>query len=87
MRNGSLMLKVLDLGHAVRMAMDLCLYRCLPYLIEKGIRSGEYPVVLVDERPVAMGTGTWFTLTRHTTKAVQVRMRHTFTNTSMTVIK
>ncbi|WVN85348.1 uncharacterized protein L203_100493 [Cryptococcus depauperatus CBS 7841] len=49
-------------GHAVRMAMDLCLYRCLPYLIEKGIRSGEYPVVLVDERPVAMGTGTWFTL-------------------------
>ncbi|WVO12890.1 hypothetical protein L204_100498 [Cryptococcus depauperatus] len=49
-------------GHAVRMAMDLCPYRCLPYLIEKGIRSGKYPVVLVDERPVVMGTGIWFTV-------------------------
>nr|XP_031860933.1 uncharacterized protein CI109_003660 [Kwoniella shandongensis]KAA5528005.1 hypothetical protein CI109_003660 [Kwoniella shandongensis] len=49
-------------GHAIRMAMDLGLYKCLPYLIESDMGAGKTPEEIEMERPVVVGARVWLTL-------------------------
>ncbi|KAK8866058.1 hypothetical protein IAR55_001209 [Kwoniella newhampshirensis] len=49
-------------GHAIRMAMDLGLYKCLPYLLESGMGVGKTPEEIENERPVVVGARVWLTL-------------------------
>ncbi|WVQ82646.1 hypothetical protein IAT38_004778 [Cryptococcus sp. DSM 104549] len=49
-------------GHAVRMALDLGLYRCMSHLVESGMGAGKTAQELEAERPVVVGARIWLTL-------------------------
>ncbi|KAL7424794.1 hypothetical protein Q5752_000478 [Cryptotrichosporon argae] len=49
-------------GHALRMAMDMGLYRCLPYLAQTGMGAGKPAAELEDERPLVVGARLWLAL-------------------------
>lgn len=49
-------------GHALRMAMDMGLYRCLPLLVQSGMGKGKSSVELQEEYPLVVGTRVWLTV-------------------------
>lgn len=49
-------------GHALRMAMDMGLYRCLPLLVQGGMGRGKSPTQLREEYPLVVGTRVWLTV-------------------------
>ncbi|WOO78184.1 Transcriptional activator of proteases prtT [Vanrija pseudolonga] len=49
-------------GHAVRMGMDMGLYRCLPYLAQCGMGGGKPASELQEERPLVVGARCWLSL-------------------------
>jgi len=49
-------------GHAVRMALDMGLYRCLPYLVRTGMGADKTPEQLKDEQPLVTGARVWLTV-------------------------
>ncbi|KLT44131.1 hypothetical protein CC85DRAFT_283918 [Cutaneotrichosporon oleaginosum] len=49
-------------GHALRIAMDMGLYRCLPYLSQTGMGAGKSAAELADERPLVVGARLWLAL-------------------------
>ena len=53
-------------GHALRMAMDMGLYRCLPLLIQSGMGKGRTPAELQEEYALVVGTRVWLTVSQIT---------------------
>lgn len=49
-------------GHAMRIAMDMGLYRCLPLLYQGGMGSGKRGVELQEEWPLVVGARVWLTV-------------------------
>ncbi|BEI86267.1 hypothetical protein CcaverHIS002_0605540 [Cutaneotrichosporon cavernicola] len=49
-------------GHALRIAMDMGLYRCLPYLSQMGMGAGKSAAELSEERPLVVGARLWLAL-------------------------
>ncbi|GFZ52232.1 hypothetical protein JCM24511_10005 [Saitozyma sp. JCM 24511] len=49
-------------GHAVRMAMDMGLYRCLPSLVQTGMGKGKSSEDLKEDRSLVTGARCWLTL-------------------------
>jgi hypothetical protein len=49
-------------GHAVRMAMDMGLYRCLPYLVRTGMGSDKNAEQLQEEHALVVGSRVWLTV-------------------------
>lgn len=46
-------------GHALRIAMDMGLYRCIPFLLETGMGIGKTEAELQEERPLVVGARCW----------------------------
>jgi hypothetical protein len=46
----------------VRMALDMGLYRCLPYLVRTGMGADKTPEQLKDEQPLVTGARVWLTV-------------------------
>ena len=51
-------------GHALRMAMDMGLYRCLPLLVQSGMGKGKTREGLRQEWGLVVGTRVWLTVSR-----------------------
>ncbi|CAD6573450.1 MAG: hypothetical protein TREMPRED_000828 [Tremellales sp. Tagirdzhanova-0007] len=49
-------------GHAMRIAMDMALYRCLPLLAQSGMGSGKKGVQLKEDFHLVVGARIWLTL-------------------------
>ena len=49
-------------GHAMRIAMDMGLYRCLPLLAQGGMGSGKKGFELREEWPLVVGARVWLTV-------------------------
>jgi hypothetical protein len=49
-------------GHALRMAMDMGLYRCLPLLVQGGMGKGKTKEGLRQEWGLVVGTRVWLTV-------------------------
>lgn len=58
-------------GHAVRMAMDMGLYRCLPSLVQTGMGKGKSSEDLKEDRSLVTGARCWLTV-RHSTLLCRV---------------
>ena len=58
-------------GHAIRMAMDMGLYRCLPLLAKGNMGKGKTAEKLKDEYPLVVGARIWLTVS-----SPRVRQRH-----------
>ncbi|WVF70335.1 hypothetical protein IAT40_005125 [Kwoniella sp. CBS 6097] len=51
-------------GHAIRIAMDLGLHKCLPSLVESGMGSGKADKDIEGDRPMVAGARVWLTLSK-----------------------
>ena len=49
-------------GHAMRIAMDMALYRCLPLLAQSGMGSGKKGVQLKEDFHLVVGARIWLTV-------------------------
>lgn len=59
-------------GHALRMAMDMGLYRCLPLLVQGGMGRGKSSVELQEEYPLVVGTRVWLTVSRNSVRRADI---------------
>lgn len=53
-------------GHAIRMAMDMGLYRCLPLLAKGKMGKGKNAQELKEEYPLVVGARVWLTVSLST---------------------
>ncbi|EIW72511.1 hypothetical protein TREMEDRAFT_41800 [Tremella mesenterica DSM 1558] len=51
-------------GHAMRIAMDMGLYRCLPYLAQNGMGAGKTPDQIREDYPLVVGARMWLAVSR-----------------------
>ena len=58
-------------GHALRMAMDMGLYRCLPLLVQGGMGRGKTSTQLREEYPLVVGARVWLTVSESCLKVIQ----------------
>ncbi|RXK36515.1 hypothetical protein M231_06237 [Tremella mesenterica] len=49
-------------GHAMRIAMDMGLYRCLPYLAQNGMGAGKTPDQIREDYPLVVGARMWLAI-------------------------
>lgn len=49
-------------GHALRIAMEMGLWRCLGYLAQNGMGKGRTAIETEEERPMVVGARVWLTL-------------------------
>lgn len=49
-------------GHALRIAMEMGLWRCLSYLAQSGMGKGRNKAELEEDRPLVMGARAWLGL-------------------------
>lgn len=49
-------------GHALRIATEMGLWRCLPYLVQTGMGAGKTAAEVAEERPLVVGARVWMTI-------------------------
>jgi hypothetical protein len=58
------------------MALDMGLYRCLPYLVRTGMGSDKSPEQLEEERALVVGARVWLTVSAITRLILIVAIAH-----------
>lgn len=58
------------------MALDMGLYRCLPYLVRTGMGSDKSPEQLEEERALVVGARVWLTVSAITPLTLVVAIAH-----------